>query len=396
MKILLLSNKVPFPPTDGSSIAMASMAKALQQAGARVHMLSLNTHKHHKTPSEIEASIPEGLHFDHVTANTNITPKNTFSNLFSKEAFHVSRFYQNTFAKRLRKELEEHAFDWIQIDGLPMAVYLPLLRETEAKISLRAHNVEHRIWEQQLKKEKNPLKKKYLQLQVKRLKTFELYVLKKIDALVPITNKDLTHFRHLGFSGPALHIPCGIEAKDYPQNSTTSPAYDVAYLASMDWLPNLSGLEWFIEEVWPLIAEKQPDMKIHLAGYGMPKRLRERSTAQLKIEGAVKDKAHFLADARLCMVPLLAGSGMRIKVLEYMVMGKCIISTSIGAEGIPVTHGENILLADDPQAFAEQIDWALTNPEKRNEIARAARYFAHEQFDNQTLGKRLLAFYKSA
>lgn len=395
MKILILTNKVPFPATDGSSIAMGSIAKALLHVQAEVHMLSLNTRKHFKQPKAIKTALPEGLTFDAVEANTNITPLNTFLNLLGNKAFHLSRFYQKDFAQKLIKTLEQQEFNWIQLDGLPMLVYLDLIRQhSTAKVSLRAHNVEHRIWEQHVLNEQNPLKKHYLQLQVKRLKQVELKALDQIDALIPITAVDQKHFEELGYTGPSQLIPCGIETTDYTLPQNNAPQYDIAYLASMDWMPNLSGVDWFINKVYPLLKEAKPNIRIALAGYEMPQRLLDKSDDNLHIEGAVENKYHFLANAHLCMVPLLAGSGMRIKVLEYLAMGKCIVSTAIGAEGIKVQHGEHMLLADTPKDFSQQLLWALDHPAQAETIGEKARTFAHANFDNAALGTQLLHFYQ--
>jgi glycosyltransferase involved in cell wall biosynthesis len=375
---------------------MASIAKALLLAGAEVHMLSLNTRKHFKKHQDIQGALPPGLHFSAVEVNTNITPANTFLNLLSGSAFHLSRFYKEQAAKKLREILAKQDFDWIQLDGLPMVVYLDLLRKcSKAHISLRAHNVEHRIWEQQLKNEHHLLRKQYLKLQVSRLKKEELAALKQLDALIPITAVDQNLFTKFGYSGPSIVIPCGIDAAQYtPSTPATEAACDVAYLASMDWTPNVTGVNWFIEEVYPLLIAAKPDIKVCLAGYEMPDYLLKKGNNNLHIQGAVDDKTQFLQSARVCMVPLLAGSGMRIKVLEYLALGKCVVSTAIGAEGIEVQPGEHILIGDTAKDFAQHILWALDQPKAAMDMGAKAQHFIRETFTNAALGEKLYQFYQ--
>lgn len=397
MKILLLSNKVPYPADDGSSIAIASSVDMLLQHKVETHLLSLNTKKHFKPTPRIEMEKPRDLNFHALEVNTNITPFNAALNLVNGKAFHVSRFLVKEFSRLLEAYLEQHQFNWIQIEGLSMAVYLPLIKKhSKAKVSLRAHNVEHQIWERHAENEQNSLKQTYISLQAKRLKKYELQVLQQIDALLTITQEDADAFEQLGVSVNILHLPCGIDPTKYEiQEAHESETYDAVSLSSMDWLPNVQGAEWFIDKVWPLIQTLRPHTHICLAGRDMPKHLLAKSEGTLEIKGKVANMKTFITNAKICLVPLLAGSGMRIKVLENLALGKCIVSTSVGAEGFPLTNNVEIKLADDPQLFAEAVCQLLDDADAREEIGTNAQSFAFEYFSNRNLGDRLLQFYLS-
>ncbi len=397
MKVLLLSNKVPYPANDGSSIAIASSVDMLLEHKVETHLLSLNTKKHFKPTPKIEAEKPRDVHFHALEVNTNITPFNAALNLVNGKAFHVSRFLVKEFSRLLEAYLEKHQFNWIQIEGLPMAVYLPLIKQhSSAKISLRAHNVEHQIWERHAANEKNVLKKRYIALQAKRLKTYELEVLQQVNALLTITQEDADSFKALGIKTDSLHLPCGINPAKYErQESHESETFDAVSLSSMDWLPNVQGAEWFIDKVWPLITEIRPQTTICLAGRDMPKHLLQKSSENLKIKGMVTNMNTFVTNAKICLVPLLAGSGMRIKVLENLALGKCIVATSVGAEGFPLTDDVEIKLADDPQHFAKAVCNLLDDADARDEMGTNAQSFAFEHFSNRNLGNKLLQFYLS-
>lgn len=396
MKILLLSNKVPYPAQDGSSIAIESMIDGLLANKADVHLLSINTNKHYKSKNDILNNKPEKLKIEWVNVNTDITAVNTLKNLLGNEPFHVSRFWSQEFENKLNQKLKEEQFDLIQLEGLAMAVYLPLIKKTsKAKISLRAHNAEFQIWQRTAENETNILYRIYLKIQVKRLKSFELNILKEIDALVSITEEDLQTFKDEGYNSRGIAIPCGINTAESRNRFKTKAIYDITYIASFDWKPNVQGLEWFIEKVWPILKKENPTLSMALAGRKMPEKIESISLEGLDIQGEVESMPEFICSGKINIVPLLAGSGMRIKIIENMALSRPMVSTTIGAEGILVSNGKNIILEDDPSLFAKAIIDLLSDEKKRMEIGRSARKTIENQYSNKLLGKNLLNFYQT-
>lgn len=396
MKILLLSNKVPYPAHDGSSIAIASMVDALLKNGAEVSLLSLNTAKHFKEEKDILEALPRKLRFYQVYLDNRITTAGAFFNLLGNSAFHVSRFHHKGFSRLLAEILEEEDFDVIQLEGLAMAVYLKEIRKlTSTKVVLRAHNMEGRIWQRHIENEKKWLRRKYLEIQVSRLSDFEIRMVKEVDALVTISEEDLRNFRIVVKSKVSISIPCGVDLKDYPRCSGNSETVDIAYLASFDWLPNRQGAWWFVNEVWPLVQQQCPEATFRLGGRHMSANLKSLEMPRIEVMEEVPDMRAFICSARLVVVPLLAGSGMRIKVLENMALGKCQVSTSIGAEGIEVSHGGDIILADTPQRMALGIVALLKNPAQRKTLGDQARLTVEKYYSNARLGEQLVEFYET-
>lgn len=397
MKVLILSNKVPYPANDGSSIAIASMVDGLMKNGATVRLMSINTRKHFRRPDLISDHLPEGLVFESVYSNTSINPIGAFINLISGKAYHVSRFYVRAFAERLEEVLKNETFDLVQIEGLAMGVYLPLIRQySSAKLVLRAHNVEHQIWDGHLENENNNWKKSYLNIQNQRLQRFEEFVCKEVDAIVAITEEDKAFLNQLSADVPMFSLPCGIDIDHFPvPNVQKEFDTDIVYLASFDWMPNVQGLQWFVQEVWPLLTQSNPNISFSLGGRHMPKSFDEYSNLGIALQPDVPDMKQFISKGKVVIVPLLAGSGMRIKVIENMALGKCQISTGIGAEGIQVQNGHDILIADTAQDFADSILRALNNEGLRNTIENNARKTIEEHYSNRKLGGQLLNFYKA-
>jgi len=162
----------------------------------------------------------------------------------------------------------------------------------------------------------------------------------------------------------------------------------------MDWMPNQEGIRWFLENVWPALSVGFPGLKLYLAGRNMPEWLKKANIPEVIIEGEVKNAFEYMQSKTVMIVPLLAGSGIRVKIIEGMACGNTIISTSTGAEGISYTDGKNILIADTPSAFIQQIKKCLENPSMCLEIEQQAMKLVDEEYNNESITSRLTGFYE--
>ncbi len=392
----MLTNKVPYPANDGSSIAMASMIDGFLKNEASLTVLSLNTRKHFKDGASIAAEMPADLDLHKIEVNTDINPMGAAINLVSGQPYHVSRFFQKGYAARLKSILESQKFDIIQIEGLSMAVYLDMIRSiTKAPVVLRAHNVEYQIWERHISNQTDIFQKAYLKIQVKRLKRFEQDIFARMDAVVAITEEDEKAIKKMVPELKTVSIPCGIDLekiKPRPHQSTYKS--DLCYLASFDWMPNVQGVDWFVNSVWPILKKSRPDITFRLGGRHMPGYFQQFTRQGISVHPDVPNMAEFVCGSRIAVIPLLAGSGMRIKIIENMALGKCQVSTSIGAEGVRVNNGHDILLADSPEDFAQRILEALNEEDKTEEIGVNARKNIENNYGNKALGRQLLNFYR--
>ncbi|MES2131224.1 MAG: glycosyl transferase family 1, partial [Bacteroidota bacterium] len=191
MRILQLSNKAPYPANDGSSIAIHSLAEGLADNGAELHLLTINTKKHFKPDDKVPQAFKDKTHYTSVYQNTDTSFSGALMNLFSKQSYFVSRFFFKEFEEQIIQKLKAVTFDIVQLEGVFLASYIPVIKQySKARIVIRAHNVEHQIWERHLTNENNGIKKMYLSLQNKRLKRFELEAFFTADAIVTITDED--------------------------------------------------------------------------------------------------------------------------------------------------------------------------------------------------------------
>jgi glycosyltransferase involved in cell wall biosynthesis len=396
MRILQLCNKAPYPSNDGSSIAIFTLAEGLADNGIDLHLIPINTKKHFKPDSQIPDSFKQKTHYSSVYKNTDTGLLGALFNLFSTHSYFVSRFLFTKYELKLIEKLQTTEFDIIQLEGVFMAVYIPIIKKySKAKIILRSHNVEHQIWERHLVNEKNAIKKWYLTLQNNRLKKFEIASFKLVDAVVTITQEDEKIISVLSPKTPCYTCLTGVNLQKYQHVLTPKNTNTVFHFASMDWMPNVEAVDWLLNTVWTEVIKKTPNAQLVLAGKGMPERFKKLESSNIKIIDFVEDSEVFYNNFDIMLVPLWSGSGLRIKLVEGLAYGKAIITTSIGAEGIPYKVNEDILIADSSTEFSEAIITLLSQPEKKQQLQISARALAVANFDYKLIAKQLISFYKT-
>ncbi len=395
MRILVLSSKLPYPPKDGGAIATLSLLKGLAALGFDVTLLSFNTRKHYYPEELLPGDLTDSMKIYTVNADTTISLFGAMTNLlFSRKPYIARRFENAAFHQKLSEILKEQSYDIIQMEGPYMASYLPLIRKfSRAKVVLRAHNIEHEIWNGRWQKETNPLQKVYLRNLTKRIKKLETDLLQKVDAVLPISGRDEAVLQRLNSGIKTCVVPTGIDSTSYPADGNQHTK-DLFFLGALDWVPNQEGLKWFIDKVLPLIDQTKPGISIHVAGRNAPasfvKLLNHR---MIQYHGEIEDARTFMLDHGIMIVPLLTGSGIRIKILEGMAMGKCIITTTTGAEGIPAIDGKHLFIADDPETFKNTLFRVMKNDALAGEVSASAKKLVQEKFDTFAISSRLGEFY---
>jgi len=396
MNILLLSNKLPYPPRDGGSIATLNMALGLAECGCNVRILAINTSKHYCSDEMIPPEISDRISLSSVKVNTSINPLKLFLNLlFSRLPYNATRFISPAFLSALSQLLDKQDYDIIQMEGPYLFYCLPLIRsKSKALVSLRAHNIEHEIWLRNASNASHGIKRKYLEILGERISKLEKGLLEQIDLLVPITNRDADILRESNPTLPVHTASFGLQASAY--HPLPHPReFSLFFIGALDWIPNIEGINWFIEHVWPYIRTVFPGTRFYIAGRNSDKYFRKTiKDPGISLLGEVEDSLKFMSEHSVMIVPLRSGSGIRVKILEGMAMGKPIISTGIGCEGIDARDGEEILLADDPSGFISAIRKLIENPQFQGKIAINARKFIKEKFDNLVVCQGLMDFYK--
>lgn len=396
MKILQVTNKVPYPVKDGGAIATMNLTRGFALLGHEVTVLSMNTEKHHIDISEIPESIKDWAEFRLVEVPAKIAFFPALLNyIFTVKPYNAVRFISNKFSEELIKLLKEKQFDIVQLEGLYVCPYIHVIRKnSDAKIVYRAHNIENEIWDRSSRLASG-LVQVYLQNLSKRIRRFEKSMINTYDLLVPITERDGRILKEMGNNKPMHVSPTGIDTTALIPHSKNLEHPSVFHIGSLEWSPNQEGLIWFIEKSWPKIHEKFPELKFYIAGRNAPEWLiRKFNAPNIVYEGEVSDAYEFMNSKSIMVVPLFSGSGMRIKIIEGMALGKPIVSTTIGTEGISTTSDKNILIANNEEEFTRSVSKLIEDNRTFHEISRNAIGYIHEKFDNLALAGALSGFYK--
>jgi glycosyltransferase involved in cell wall biosynthesis len=384
MRILQLTPRVAWPPTDGGRVVMLQVALSLQRLGADVEILSLNPRK-----QRVDVNVPLPLEAIDIDTSAHVA---AFLRSFTLHAPQlVARFYSPSFEATLRKKLRVHDFDVVQLESPFLLPYLRAIRESSrARVVLRSLNVEFRIWDRLAEHEPRFLRRVALRAIARSLRRYELAQLNACDALVPITELDANDFRALGCTRPIYVLPGGVDEQPIDRRNEQPNA--IGFLGSLDYRPNQEAALWIAEELRPRLRR---DADLHIAGSRAPEWLRARLAASgVSFAGEVADAAAFIGSMRVMIAPIHSGGGMRIKILAAMAAGKPVVATTIGAEGIDITNGENIVIADDVEAFCNAIESLLDDERRAHAIGDAAHELVATRYSTDALTRGLLAFYE--
>lgn len=394
MKILQICHKPPLPALDGGCKAMHALTEGFLDNDISVKILTIATQKHPYQPKLFPTAYIEQTNIKHAFIDTAIKKKSALANLFSNKSYNISRFYNKNFEELIASTLRNEKFDVVLLESLYTTPYIAAIRKnSNAKIIYRSHNIEFEIWQRTGNQENNTIKKKYLHFLAKRLKKYEQSILNLVDAIAAITKKDEEQLLALGCKKPITTVPFGINLHNY-QLKEIPQEKKLFHIGSMDWTPNQEAIKWFLNEVWSAIITKEPTATFYLAGKNMPNEIIKLAASMQGIinEGKVENANDFIRNNNIMIVPLFSGSGMRIKIIEAMAMGKLVIGTSIAFEGIAVQHNKNGIIANTTNEFKEAILMCLQHPEVVTSIGQKARKTIEEQYDNTVIVKQLINF----
>ncbi len=392
MKILQITKKAPFPMKDGESIAVSTLSIGLSEANHEVTVLVMSSPKHPFDVQNVPENVKKNIKFESAFVDSSHSILKFFFNLFSPLPYHVQRFQSEEFRTLLSRILMENSFDIIQLEGMALLQWIPLIRlHTKGKIVFRAHNIESEIWLRQADSEKSWIKKWVLRNVGLKTRDYEFSKSSDADAVIAISQRDLDQFNKCSNIQNGFVVSAAMIQFTQCQVNITP---NVCYLGALDWIPNVEGLKWFVIEVLPLLRKKIQDFRVHIAGRNASQDfIKWLEVHHVTYHGEVPDANQFLCDFGVVILPLLAGSGMRIKAIEAMSAGKCIVSTGIGMEGINVKDGIHFLQADNASTFAEKILTLINQPELQVNMASAAKEFADNTFGYRKVAKDLESCY---
>jgi len=302
-------------------------------------------------------------------------------NLFSSLPYAVTRYRSRQLQDALVQLLAEGGVDVLVCDFLTPAINVP--EKIGVPTVLFQHNVEAEIWRRHAEVGRNPVQRAYFGLQWRRMARFERATCKRFDVVAAVSEQDAAHFRDCYGVREAVAIPTGVDT-DYFQPGGYGIREDrhLVFTGSMDWMPNEDGIMFFADRVMPLLRQRLPGVRLSVVGRAPTPRLLALADSHddITVTGRVPDVRPWLARASAAIVPLRVGGGTRLKIYEAMAMECPVVSTTIGAEGLPLIAGEHLLVADDPEGLAEACSTLLLAPDHAREMAASAARYVRERF----------------
>lgn len=381
MKILWVKSGGLFPPDTGGKIRSYHILCELSRKHQVTLFLSYDAEKHDRH-KELEPQFARLI-----CRPVQLAARGTWAarsayvrNFFSTQPHSVARFCRPDMLDALRRLTSEQEFDVIVCDFVMTAPVIPW--EANAPKILFAHNVETALWRRYFRVARNPVRKLTSWREYQTMLWTEREYAHAADHVLTVSEVDRQFFSE--FVGPdrTTTIPTGVDLEYFQPLRDAEEDYNIVFTGSMDWPPNEDGVLFFSQRIFPLIQQSIPHSVVWIVGRnpsGNVLRLARQDPA-IRVTGTVKDIRPYVNRAAVYVVPLRVGGGTRLKIFEAMAMGKAVVSTTIGAEGLPVTDGHDILIADAPEHFAERTIRLLQDRSVRDELGNAARKLVEPQY----------------
>ncbi|MEP7288497.1 MAG: glycosyltransferase [Chloroflexota bacterium] len=401
MQILFLTGQVPYPPHAGGALRSYGLLSGLHAAG---HTLDLLTFAE-SGQSDLSATPLAELCRQIITLPPpqRTTPARLRDMLFSARADMERRSYSPEFVATLTQLLAQNSYDLVQIESLEMAAYLPVIKAKYPPVrviydSFNAEfDLQRLMFEIDRRVPAHLPGALYSLIQWQRLTRFERNVCQQVDRVIAVSEADATAFRKLVPDTVVDVVPNGIYTDQYshtPQQLDLGPAA-LLFTGTMNYRPNIDAVTWFTDNVLGEVRKAVPETRLFIVGnkpHGRLDALRQR--ADVEVTGYVQEVEPFLHGATVYVAPLRMGSGTRLKLLQAMAARCAIVSTRIGAQGLDVTSGCEMMLADDRESFAQATIALLRDSALRTRLGQAAYKLVCDKYDWSAIVPRLLGVYR--
>lgn len=397
MKALFLTPELPYPPDRGASIRTFNLMKNLV-SHHQIHLLSFAGEGEPREPGPL---LKICSRVEMVDTPQRSPLQRFFSLLFSSQPDMALRLPSAEYEGRLSDLLGAERYDLVQVEGIEMARYMPLLGEAKSAPRLIFDDInaeyllQRRAFETDLGEFRRWPVALYSYIQWRKLRRYEAWACRQAHRVIAVSEADAQALRSLVPEVQVTVVPNGVDTAHYfPSMEEENDS--LVFTGKMDFRPNVDGLLWFFHQVWPQIREAIPQARFLVVGRSPSPRLAPLSRdLRVTVTGYVPDVRPYIARAHLYLVPLRMGGGTRLKVLEAMAMGKAIVSTSFGFEGIEAVPDLHLVVADEPAEFARQVIELWGDEERRRRLGEAARALA-ERYDWRDIAPLLERVYEEA
>ena len=391
MKILFLSKRLLFPTDRGGLVRTLNVVRHLSQW----HDLTFLSNQQPGQEEDCLEMTRLGLRlvtvpWEEVSRSNWRFYRDLAWNLFSPDPFNAAKDYDPALRARARQLLDEARYDLVVCDFVQMA--RNAIGIWDGPSVLFEHNVEAEIFERHSRTDEGWIRRRFMGYQAAKMRRFEGWAGRQFTRVVAVSERDKEQYeRRYGWTNVDV-IDTAVDIDYYRPNDCAKQAGTVLFVGSLDWLPNVDGLRWFVAEVWPLVRRDQPEARLRLVGRNPTSEIQSLAEHPgVELVGPVPDTRPWLADSEVSIVPLRIGGGTRLKVFEAMAMGLPVVSTPLGAEGLQVQSGEHLLLAEGAEKVAEAVVRLLRSEALRMALGRAARNLVVTRFSSESVARQFEA-----
>lgn len=394
MKILIVSPFVPFPADTGGKIRVYNLLKNFSKSN-EVSLICLQNEAEVDEESfrELRMYCEDVLTVSTSTLNrtTSYFSLSTNNPLFNVLPAYISRFYSEEFKSKLDELLCQNHYDIIFIEFLYMAQYFS--DENGDNLVLDEHNIESDLVTSMFPliqpKVMGLFKNIISPIEERKTRMFEKKICEQVSKVFVMSDIDSRRLSRIAPKANIYTIPNGVDISIHPILPLNN-SKNILFVGGMYYPPNVEGINYFIKEVFPIVAEKIPDVKLFIVGNNPKDRFKVKGPDNIYITGRVASVRKYYDNATLTIVPLLDGSGSRLKILESMAFGRVVVSTSKGCEGLNVTNNKNIIIEDDKNKFAQRVVMLINDHTIRQMIANEARKLVEEQYSWEIISKKAI------
>jgi polysaccharide biosynthesis protein PslH len=395
MKLLFLTGTLPYPPTDGWKIRVFALLRGLAQH----HDVSVVSFMRPIDDALAAQRLREhGIALHVIPRDPRYAPAKLLQGLISQTAFPILNYSDERMAQLVRHVLRSDTFDLVQIEDIHMAQYCVGLPQPTI---LDLHNIESLLMRRYARQETNPLKRAYAEITWRKLATYERDTCRLFSHCLTCSDDERVLLQTRCGVDRVSVIPNGVDIDAYAahdvglSNGAAAPPGDrIVFVGRMDYHANVEGVRWFCRHVWPRIRADRPGALFQIVGgYPVPEISRLAHADEIEVTGFVTDVRPYVKHASVVVVPLRVGGGTRLKILEALAMSKPLVSTTVGAEGIEAVPDRDLVIADRPEEFADEVVSLLSQTERREALGAAGYRLVHNQYNWERIVKDLEKIY---
>lgn len=388
MKIVVVSTQFPYPPRSGYPTRVYHLARQLA-VRHEVRLLSLARPDQREQAQELQDKLPVCV-VEHDGGSMSVRRRAQVASLASPRPFSCREVYSRAMQRAINDLCTEGDVDVIQLEGSQLCTYT---FPRHARIVLDEHDVVHELLRRMSVAERSPLRRGFNRVEHARFRRFEQRCWQQVDGCVVTSDRELPMVQPHRAGKPLAVVPNGVDVQYFRPAGTPVEPFTVVFNGLMISRPNLDAAQYLVEEIWPIVLERCPDARLTLAGRATPEDIRRLSRPGVLVTGEVPDVRPYLQQAAVVAVPIRIGGGTRLKVVEGLAMGKPLVSTSLGCEGIAVRDNEQLLIRDGAQAFASGILTLFENPSLAAALGSAGRDVIEQEYAWELAGERLERLY---